>query len=301
MGHDRGISPLLVAQITDFHCYAADAPPQYSCDNNANVARVVARLNALSPRPDVVIATGDLAADARPDEYAALDALLAPLEIPLYMLPGNHDLREPLRTAFAGRYGLAADGADYVRTVVDDYPLRLVSLDTTVAHHHNGAVPAEQVRWLDDTLAAAPDHPTLVFMHHPPFDTGIWWMDAMGILEGLDALAEVVRRHPQIVAMVAGHQHRSIHSTFAGVPAIVCPAICYAVALDLNAEAEGKFTNETPGFMLHRWSGETLVSHTLPLDDHETLDVWSNPKIWPAYLKRMVRRLPMPWSTGADA
>lgn len=291
---------MLVAQITDFHCYATGAPPLYGCDNNANVARVVARLNALSPRPDVVIATGDLAADARPGEYEALDALLAPLEIPLYVLPGNHDLREPLRAAFAGRYGVENDGAAYVRTVVDDYALRLVALDTTVAHYHNGAVPEEQARWLDATLAAAPDHLTLVFMHHPPFDTGIWWMDAMGILEGLDALAEVVRRHPQIVAMVAGHQHRTIHAAFAGVPAIVCPAICYAVALDLNAEAEGKFTNEAPGFMLHRWSGETLVSHTLSLEIHETLDVWSNPKIWPAYLERLRSRLPMPWSTGAE-
>lgn len=291
---------MLVAQITDFHCYEAGATPQYGCDNNANVARVVARLNGLSPRPDVVIATGDLAADARPGEYAALDAALAPLEMPLYVLPGNHDLLEPLRKAFAGRYGVADDGADFVNTVVDDYALRLVALDTSVAHHHNGAVPSEQLAWLDDTLAAAPDHPTLIFMHHPPFDTGIWWMDRMGIVEGLDALAEVVRRHAQIVAMVAGHQHRAIHAAFAGVPVMVCPAICYAVALDVEEEAEGKFTNETPGFMLHRWTGETLVSHTLLLDEHETFDVWSNPKIWPAYLERLRLRLPMPWSTGSE-
>ena len=76
MGHDRGKVPMLVAQITDFHCYEAGSPPQYGCDNNRNIARVVARLNGLSPRPDVVIATGDLAADARAAEYEALDELL---------------------------------------------------------------------------------------------------------------------------------------------------------------------------------------------------------------------------------
>ncbi|MDH7480280.1 MAG: hypothetical protein QHH02_09735, partial [Syntrophomonadaceae bacterium] len=73
---------------------------------------------------------------------------------------------------------------------------------------------ATRLRWLDETLAQAPDTPTLMAMHHPPFQTGIAHMDAMGLREGGEALAEVLGRHPQVRRIVCGHLHRSIVGTF---------------------------------------------------------------------------------------
>ncbi len=290
---------MIIAQISDLHCRAADDPPSLGFEINRNIGLAVARLNALSPRPDLILATGDLTGSGSADQYDALDGLLGPLEMPLYLLPGNHDERGPLLAAFAGRYGLADEDRDFVRSVIDDWPLRLVALDTSVVDHHHGAVPEVRLKWLDETLACEPEKPTLIFTHHPPFETGIWWMDRIGILDGLDNLAKVLRRHSQVIGMVAGHLHRTIHATFAGVPVTVAPTTCYAVDLDLHDEAPPKVTDEPPGFMLHIWSGDTLASHTLFLDDHRTHDVSLIMKDWPARFERMRDRQPMPKALGA--
>ena len=290
---------MLIAQISDLHCRKAGAEAMLGCDNNRNIALAVDRLNGLSPRPDVVLATGDLTSAGRPNQYKALAALFETLGLPLYLLPGNHDERRPLLDAFAGQYGLVDDGHEYVRTVIDDGPLRLVALDTSVAGHHQGAIPEDRAAWLDDVLGAVPDKPTLIFMHHPPFETGIWWMDSLGILDGLDRLATVLGRHRQVISMTAGHLHRTIHATFAGVPVTVCPTTCYAVDLDIHDEAPPKVTDEPPAMMLHYWHAGALVSHTLFLGAHETFNVTGLMKDWPGRRERMRQHQPMPKALGA--
>ena len=290
---------MLIAQISDLHCREAGVETLLSCDNNHNIELAIARLNSLSPRPDLVIATGDLTSAGLPKQYAALAALLEPLEVPLYLLPGNHDEREPMLDVFANRYGVDNDKQGYVRTVIDSGPLRLVGLDTSVEGYHHGAIPEDRAEWLDEVLRVAPEKPTLIFMHHPPFETGIWWMDRIGIHEGLDHFSKVLGRHPQVVGITAGHLHRSIHATFAGIPVTVCPTTCYAVDLNINDEALPRVTDEPSAMMMHYWYRETLVSHTLFLDSHESHDVASLMKDWPGRFKRMRQRQSMPKELGS--
>ena len=73
----------------------------------------------------------------------------------------------------------------------------------------------------------------MIFMHHPPFKTAIEYMDGIG-LEGADAMAEVVRRHPQVERVVCGHLHRSIQSRWAGTVAMTAPATAHQVDLDIR-------------------------------------------------------------------
>ena len=289
---------MLIAQISDLHCREVDAPAMLGNDNNFNIERAVARLNNFSPRPDLVLATGDLTSRGRTEQYAALADLLAPLEIPLYLLPGNHDAYRPMMDNFAGQYGLVDDGYEFIRTVINSGPLRLVGLDTSVADHHHGAIPEERIQWLNEALSIEPEKPTLIFMHHPPFETGIWWMDSIGILEGLNRLAKVLNNHSQIIGMTAGHLHRTIHATFAGIPVIIAPSTCYAVDLDIRDEAPPKVTEEPPAMLLHYWHADTLVSHTVFLDAHETHDIRELITDWPGRLERMRQRQPLPKALG---
>ena len=267
-------------------------------DNNFNIERAVARLNNFSPRPDLVLATGDLTSRGRTEQYAALADLLAPLEIPLYLLPGNHDAYRPMMDNFAGQYGLVDDGYEFIRTVINSGPLRLVGLDTSVADHHHGAIPEERIQWLNEALSVEPEKPTLIFMHHPPFETGIWWMDSIGILEGLNRLAEVLNNHSQIIGMTAGHLHRTIHATFAGIPVTIAPSTCYAVDLDIHDEAPPKVTEEPPAMLLHYWQADTLVSHTVFLDAYETHDIRGLMTDWPGRFERMRQGQPQPKALG---
>ena len=67
--------------------------------------RAVARL---TPRPDVVVITGDLTECGLDAEYANLSHLLRKfLPMPVFVIPGNHDRRERSAReveAFAGRH-----------------------------------------------------------------------------------------------------------------------------------------------------------------------------------------------------
>ena len=141
------------------------------------------------------VATGDLVDAGTEAEYAYLRALLAPLDMPVYVIPGNHDARDALRSAFADDGYLPAKGP-FLQYAIEDFPVRILALDTLVPGAPGGRLCAERLAWLEARLAEAPQRPTVILMHHPPFETGILHMDAMNCAGG-EALGQVIARHPQ--------------------------------------------------------------------------------------------------------
>jgi Icc protein len=251
---------MLLAQITDTHIRRPGDLAYGVVDTAAFLERAVTALCRLDPAPDATVVTGDLVDAGEDEEYAHLRALLAPLAMPVFVIPGNHDARAPLRRAFA------ADGylprAGFLHYTIEEYPLRLVALDTLIPGAVGGELCRERLSWLDRALAAAPERPTLVLMHHPPFVTGIGHMDRIG-LSGIPAFAEIVARHPQVERILCGHLHRAIDRRFAGTVAGTAPSTAHQVALDLAPAAPLAFTFEPPGYQLHYWNeNEGLVTHT---------------------------------------
>ena len=261
------MTDMLLCQISDLHIKPDRKLAYRKVDTATMLERCVARILALPQVPDVVIATGDLVDFGTEAEYRLLRGLLAPLTMPLYLLPGNHDAREGLRAVFDD-HAYLRQWAPFVQYAIDDHPLRIVALDTVVPGQGGGALCAERLAWLERTLAAQPWRPTVVALHHPPFATGIGHMDRVG-LAGIDDLAEVIARHPQVERLIAGHLHRPIVARFAGTVATVCPSPAHQVALDLDPQAPDDFVMEPPAFQLHRWDGRTLVTHTAYVERFE--------------------------------
>lgn len=270
---------MIVAQISDTHIVAPGklfrapigetAPTGERAygefDTARHLARAVAGLAALAPQPDMVVVTGDLVDRGEPAEYEHLRALLAPLSMPVFVIPGNHDAREPLRQAFAGDGYLPEEG--FLQYAIEDFRVRLVALDTLVPGDHRGALCDERLAWLDRTLAAAPERPTLLLMHHPPFATGIDFMDRYG-LEQASGLAAIVARHPQVERILCGHVHRAIDRRFAGTVAGTAPSTAHQIRLDLAPERRLRFIAEPPGYQLHLWREDAgLVTHTAVFGD----------------------------------
>lgn len=252
---------LIIAQISDLHVTTPGRACMDRVDTAGLLRACVTRLVELDPAPQLVIASGDLVDLATPEEYAHLRALLAPLAMPIYVIPGNHDDREHLRAAFGDETGLPRSG--FLHYVVDAGPLRLVFLDTLVPGQDGGALCHARLRWLADRLAEAPDRPTVLVMHHPPFLAGVAKLDDMG-LAGSAELACLLARFPQVERILCGHLHRSIQVRWHGVLASVCPSTAHQVALDLRPGEALCYTMEPPGFQLHTWTTETgLISHTL--------------------------------------
>jgi 3',5'-cyclic AMP phosphodiesterase CpdA len=258
---------MLIAQITDTHIKAAGRLAYRRVDSAARLRDCVGHLNSLQPRPDIVLLTGDLVDFGRPEEYALLRELLAPLRMPVHVIPGNHDTRDAMRAAFADHDYLPRAG-EFLHYALEDYPLRLIGLDTLVPGEPRGEMCAARLAWLDAQLARAPRRPTVLFMHHPPFLTGLANMDWQNChnSEGLGALIE---RHPQVFRVLCGHVHRSIHLQWHGVTASIAPSPSHACALDLNADAPHDFILEPPACELHLWrEGAGLVSHLSFIGDY---------------------------------
>jgi 3',5'-cyclic-AMP phosphodiesterase len=260
---------MLIAQITDTHIVAPGERAYTAVDTATFLERAVAALNALDPLPDLTVVTGDLVDHGTAEEYAHVRSLLAPLRMPAVVIPGNHDDRDGLRTAFAGDGYLPRAG--FLQFALEEWPLRIVGLDTLVPGSGGGELCSERLAWLDRTLAAAPDRPTLILMHHPPFLTGIEYMDKAGLNSGATGLEDIVRRHPQVQRVACGHVHRAIDCRFAGTVAGTAPSTAHQIVLNLVAGARLGFAFEPPGYQLHRWDGNCLVTHTAAIGDWQRL------------------------------
>jgi Icc protein len=151
---------MLIAQITDLHISTPDSVNDRHFRTAEHLERAVAHLNGLSPRPDLVLATGDLVERGEPEEYARLRAILDGLAMPLYVIPGNHDARGPLARAFADAGYLPGDGG-FLHYTIEGWPVRLIGLDTHVPGAPGGLLCAERLAWLDARLGEGRERPTV--------------------------------------------------------------------------------------------------------------------------------------------
>ena len=245
---------MLIAQISDTHILAP-ASDNPAAELRADcLRRCIADIN--EQRPDAVIFTGDTVQHGQPEEYAQLRELLAPLEAPLYLVPGNRDDKVALRSTLADQAHLPGNG-DFLHYAVEEHTLRLVALDSTSPGERKGVFCPERQAWLDAVLSEQPNRPTLLFIHHPPFDVDDHYVGGYRRPEEAAALTALVSRHPQVERLLCGHVHCPVERQWAGTLASVMPSI----AVDLRKGIDETEALQQPIYMLHRLSGETgLVS-----------------------------------------
>jgi len=258
--------PVRIAQISDLHIKLPGSLAYGRVDTAKALERCVAALNEFNPAPDFVVISGNLADTPTAGEYEYLSRLLTPLKLPFAGVPGNHDSRELMRAAFPSTRYAVASGP--LNQEIEVGGLDLLLLDSSVHGKPHGELDGLTLQWLDATLAASPDRPALLFLHHPPFKAGIWHMDRQNLVNASE-LASIVRGHPRVQLIGTGHIHRAALTMFAGVPTTICPAPNHAVDLDLAELREPSFKVEPPAFHLHTWfPGErfgTLVTHQVPI------------------------------------
>jgi 3',5'-cyclic-AMP phosphodiesterase len=242
---------LLIAQLTDTHVMAPARSRRILGDTSLALARAVAYLNAIQPRPAAVLLTGDLTHGGRPEEYGRLRELLAPLTMPSFVVPGNHDRRAALRAAFHDAAYLPSHGGA-LHYAVDDFPIRLVGFDSTRPGFAGGAAAHESRAWLAATLDAEPQKPTLLFLHHPPFRTGMHYMDAFGFV-GLAEFGALVARRAQVRLIVSGHVHRVLVSRCGGVPARTSRSTARQLVPEVLERRPLWIRVEAPSVALHAW------------------------------------------------
>jgi 3',5'-cyclic AMP phosphodiesterase CpdA len=257
---------MLIAQISDTHVRADGTPLRGTIDTIAALDAALAALMALTPRPDVVLATGDLADDGRDADYHLLRERFGRLPMAVFVIPGNHDDRDAMRRVFAGSPMLPEtdDGDGFLHYTVESEAVRLIGLDTVYPGEVWGGLCEERLTWLAGRLAAQPGARTLIFMHHPPFITGLHFLDLP--FPGAGPLKAMIGASPQVELMVCGHFHRAIARRWAGTQAIVAPSTVYQMNLALAPGVGFRPTADPAGLALSLWPADDHpITYTVPV------------------------------------
>ena len=252
----------LLAQLTDLHIREPGRLAYGRLDTAPYLRAAVQAIEALPQRPHAVVLTGDLTDFGRAAEYEHLAGMLAPLSMPQFLLPGNHDERAQLRRSFK-EHAYLGDG-EFVQYSVSlgEHGLQLLALDTVEPGAPHGRLCPKRLQWLSDALDSHRGEPVVIAMHHPPFETLIGHMDRIGLLDGADELAEILAGHPAVERVICGHLHRTIYSRVGGAVVSTAPSPAHQVCLDLAPDAASTWILEPPGFHLHAWSSPgRMVSH----------------------------------------
>jgi hypothetical protein len=220
--------PLFFIQLSDpqFGMFAANADLQ---QETANFEFAIATANRL--KPAFVIITGDLVNKAgdktQADEYLRIAAKLD-RSIPLYQLPGNHDI---------GNVPTAESIAAYVARFGPDHysfrcgPLMGLVLDSGLVQSAKGAPQeaGEQDAWLKGELEKAKQEGArhaIVFQHHP------WFISSIDEPAGYHNLPLSERRRNLdlfrqygVTHVFAGHHHANATAKYDSLEIVTTGAI----------------------------------------------------------------------------
>lgn len=243
-----------ILQISDTHLAADNTLVSGRLRTDESLTQLIDRLVDAQHqwgKIDAVIVTGDVSDDGSEQSYARFKTLISALNLPVFVIPGNHDAREPMRDAFRHDGYLPDAGMlNWHRKIGD---IDVIGLDTLIEGHGQGLLAQESLDYLEQQLATLHNQPVIIAMHHPPFKTGIAFMDAIG-LQNTDAFEAVLRRAQcKEIRAVCGHIHSMFVTSLASHVVLSSPSPCSGFELDLRTDAPVGYYDREDGCLLHRW------------------------------------------------
>lgn len=239
-----------ILQLSDTHIVPEGMLVSGRLSTDDALKRLITRISSIRDQlgqVDALLVSGDLSDDGSVESYERFQSLISPLALPTYVVPGNHDVRDPMRTAFADH--LPGSGPlDWSRKIGD---LTLIGLDTLVEGKGHGTLTDQSLGFLHKALTQAAGEPVLIALHHPPFACGIGFMDNIG-LTNRQAFRDIVGTYSGALRIVCGHIHSMIVADVAGHIAISAPSPCSSFAFDCRSGAPIGYMTEGDGCLLHR-------------------------------------------------
>jgi 3',5'-cyclic-AMP phosphodiesterase len=233
-----------ILQLSDLHPFAAPDKRLFGIPTRELLTEVLAHVQASGLRPDHVVVTGDHTHDELPETYAAVRDLLEPFLDRLWLLPGNHDDRAVLRAAFDDR--IPVDGAGRITFSFRAGDWLCLGLDTHVPGAVSGRIGADQVRWIREQLDQHRPRAAVLFMHHPPVELGLAWLDRIG-LEDARLLQDLLAEEPRIRLVCCGHVHHESSNRIGAAEIVTVPS----TGLQFSPVSDvAEFVTAPPGYRL---------------------------------------------------
>ena len=245
-----------VLQLTDTHIYANPVGTLLGINTLDSFKRVIQHFREHHWPLDLLLATGDLVHDASPDGYSLMGEMFAGFDVPVFCLPGNHDV-PPVMHKHLARDQVCTD------VVRDHGAWRFIMLDSVIPGEEGGRLEQAQLDQLQQALESNDRH-TLVCMHHQPVNVGSAWIDTMAI-ENPEPLFEIIDRHPQVRGILWGHVHQTFEARRGQVRLMASPSTCVQFAPLID---DFQVDEEPPGFrLLALLPDGTIRSEVVRIDD----------------------------------
>lgn len=204
------------------------------------------------------VISGDLAEFAQVEAYQFLKDRLESFGLPVFIMLGNHDNRKIFREVFPDH---STDTNGFIQHRHELEGNVFLFLDTTKDGKiaHEGEYCVTRAEWLENELFCAGNKPTFLFMHHPPFDLKIPFIDKTK-LQDSDTLLDVMRKGKNIRHCFYGHVHRTTYVKWRGYEFTSLPSLNHQIPLNPKS-VDGVFCNEPPAYAVVHVDGEQLTVH----------------------------------------
>lgn len=204
--------------LTDPHLFAARDGSFRGAVTCASLNAVLVDYRSGDWQADLVVVTGDLIQDDSTGAYELFCQLLRSLDLPVYCVPGNHDIRDTMRKA------LGSAPFYYCNSVENDNWL-LVGIDSCITGRAGGHVSEDEFARLDKLITDSAAQHVMVCLHHPPVAMGSKWLDTVGLDNG-DEFLERIESSGKVRLAIFGHVHQEYDAQHGGIRIVATPSTC---------------------------------------------------------------------------
>lgn len=216
-----------IVQVTDPHLFNDPNSELLGINTQASFSQVLTEIQQQHYAYDLVLATGDLVQDSSDNGYLRFCENVKSLEKMVFWIPGNHDF-QPKMVEF-----LTKENVNAGKHILLGEHWQILLLDSQVQGVPHGQLEAEELAWLQAKLAAYPQRYTLVVLHHHLLSTGSRWLDQHN-LRNPHELAGILAPFPRVKAILYGHIHQQVDSTWHGYHVMATPSTCIQFKPDCN-------------------------------------------------------------------
>jgi 3',5'-cyclic AMP phosphodiesterase CpdA len=193
-----------------------------------------------------LVVTGDVSDDGSIESYLSAHEKLIKLNVPVLVIPGNHDLRNPMREVFNEHVEFSTKSSQfdwvfkYEETVI-------VGLDSLIEGENFGFLEKTSLEFLSNQLSIHNGSDIVLLIHHPPIKTGIYFMDKIGLTNSSD-LSECLKATNRPVRILCGHVHGVYHGLLGIHPVVSAPSVCSAFEFNRKKFAPVGFNRGPTGY-----------------------------------------------------
>ena len=198
----NGTSALRFVQISDSHI-GFDKPA--NTDVTGTLRAAIAKIKAEPQPPAFVLHTGDLTHLSRESEFDTLQQVISELSLPVFYVPGEHDVLEDDGATYRQRFGRGTLGAGWQS--FDHDGTHFIGLVNVVNLKAGGlgSLGTDQLEWLEkDVKPLKSSTPIVVFAHIPLWTVYPDW--GWGTEDSEQALSHLKRFGS--VSVLNGHIHQ---------------------------------------------------------------------------------------------